>query len=529
VNLTVTDNDGYATSVSQTIEVITYPSASFTWTPYPYAMISQPTVFNASSTSPGSGTITGYSWNFGDGNTTTTTNPIITHLFNATGSYTVTLTVINSYGLSSFATRSLNLYDTPYADFTWTPTIPTISQTVTFNASNSRSNGIMIVSYTWDFGDGTTPILTISPTTTHQFAAAGTYNVTLAVKNDAGLIGTISKEIVVVSQPKVEFAWTPTTPYAYDSAVFNASSCLSGGGIITSYTWNFGDSNVTATTSPVITHSYLVGGDYIVTLNVTNSYGLFNTTSKTISIAPAQAPIAGFAYSPLSPGVYEAVTFDASASVARGGVIISYSWDFGDGTTLTTATSIVYHNYQTAGNFSVTLNVTNTAAYSGVVTKQIVIAPISGPSASFTWFPIMPCFNQTIKFDASASTPGWNGTTHPPIAYYTWNFGDTNITSTTQPIIYHAYSAKGNYTVTLTVTDTDGAIGNLTKTLTVTGLIGDLNGDGKVDMRDIAIVARAFGSSPGDPYWNPIADLNGDGKIDMKDIAIVAKNYGLSA
>jgi hypothetical protein len=59
-------------------------------------------------------------------------------------------------------------------------------------------------------------------------------------------------------------------------------------------------------------------------------------------------------------------------------------------------------------------------------------------------------------------------------------------------------------------------------------LIGDLNGDGKVDIRDIAITAKAYGSSPGMPNWNPIADLNGDGKVDIRDIAIVAKNYGVS-
>lgn len=55
---------------------------------------------------------------------------------------------------------------------------------------------------------------------------------------------------------------------------------------------------------------------------------------------------------------------------------------------------------------------------------------------------------------------------------------------------------------------------------------GDLNGDRKVDMRDLAIVARAFGSMPGSPRWNPIADIDGNGNIDMKDVSFVAKNFG---
>jgi hypothetical protein len=55
---------------------------------------------------------------------------------------------------------------------------------------------------------------------------------------------------------------------------------------------------------------------------------------------------------------------------------------------------------------------------------------------------------------------------------------------------------------------------------------GDLNGDGFVDMSDIAIVSHAFGTSPGDPRWNPDADMNQDGFIDMTDIALVARNFG---
>jgi hypothetical protein len=57
-------------------------------------------------------------------------------------------------------------------------------------------------------------------------------------------------------------------------------------------------------------------------------------------------------------------------------------------------------------------------------------------------------------------------------------------------------------------------------------LMGDVNGDGRVDLKDIALVARAFGSTPTSPNWNPAADLNGDGKIDMKDITLVARNFG---
>jgi hypothetical protein len=62
--------------------------------------------------------------------------------------------------------------------------------------------------------------------------------------------------------------------------------------------------------------------------------------------------------------------------------------------------------------------------------------------------------------------------------------------------------------------------------LNVTGKPYDLNGDHFIDMSDIVIVARAYGTAPGDKLWNPIADVNHDGFVDMSDIALVAVHYG---
>jgi hypothetical protein len=56
--------------------------------------------------------------------------------------------------------------------------------------------------------------------------------------------------------------------------------------------------------------------------------------------------------------------------------------------------------------------------------------------------------------------------------------------------------------------------------------IGDINYDGKVDVRDVSRVAAAFGETPGRPRWDPICDIDGNGKIDTKDVATVAHNYG---
>jgi len=62
--------------------------------------------------------------------------------------------------------------------------------------------------------------------------------------------------------------------------------------------------------------------------------------------------------------------------------------------------------------------------------------------------------------------------------------------------------------------------------------IGDINGDGKADIKDISIVAQAFGTDPSHPRWNPEADITGpvylmpDGKVDIRDVSLVARNFG---
>jgi len=75
--------------------------------------------------------------------------------------------------------------------------------------------------------------------------------------------------------------------------------------------------------------------------------------------------------------------------------------------------------------------------------------------------------DETVTCDASASKPGWNGTHDMPIANYTWDFGDGNTTTVTDPVIYHTYNATGTYTVTLNVSDTAGNWATDTVTITV--------------------------------------------------------------
>jgi hypothetical protein len=144
----------------------------------------------------------------------------------------------------------------------------------------------------------------------------------------------------------------------------------------------------------------------------------------------------------------------------------------------------------------------------------------SGPTASFSWSPPTSKATKTVTFNASSSSPNI-GT----IVSYTWNFGDGNITSTTNPTITHRYASPKHYDVTLTVLNSVNLTGSVTKSVKITCL-ADINMDGAVDVNDLAPVVAAFGLYQGNSRWNPDCDMNADNIIDVYDVAHICHYFG---
>jgi len=257
--------------------------------------------------------------------------------------------------------------------------------------------------------------------------------------------------------------------------------------------------------------------------------------STTFKVETASSPPqASFTYRPLQPYVNQTVEFDASASTAEGynDTIVSYEWDFGDGTSpVVKTTPTASHSFTQVQTYIVTLNVTDSEGLWCTTSKPVTTLPPKGPTAYFIWYPATPYPNHTVTFDASQSTPGWDGTKAPPIVSYTWHFGDGNTPLTVDvPTIGHIYTLEGSYFVTLTVTDSGGhqntTLPQEVRVTTAPPLIGDVNGDGKVDIKDLVLLIKAYGSYPGSPKWNPNADINNDNKVDIKDLVLLIKHYG---
>jgi PKD repeat protein len=160
---------------------------------------------------------------------------------------------------------------------------------------------------------------------------------------------------------------------------FDASSSLPGSGIIIKHKWSFGDG--TYAIGKVVTHSYSAPGVYTVTLNVTNSKGLWSIIQKQIEVVELpgpKAPIANFTYSPLNPTVGQEVTFNASDSYDPDGVIVAYNWDFGDGSS--EQGKIVTHYYTQEGSYKVTLTVIDNDGKTGSISQTVtVVKPLDVP------------------------------------------------------------------------------------------------------------------------------------------------------
>lgn len=171
------------------------PTASFTYSPTENIYINITITFTDASTDK-DGTIAAWSWDFGDGTTSTDDNP--THKYTAIGPYTVTLIVTDNDGANGTTTKSITVdYKPPTADFTYTPmTNITVNVTTVTFTDNSTIGDAALTNWTWDFGDGSN--LSYGNETTHIFLINGTITVTLTVKDANGLEGVATKTIEVL-------------------------------------------------------------------------------------------------------------------------------------------------------------------------------------------------------------------------------------------------------------------------------------------------------------------------------------------
>jgi PKD repeat protein len=230
--------------------------------------------------------ITSFSWQFSDGGTASGRN--VTHSFGLAQTYSATLTVTNSNGVSNSTTKTITVGGgiPPNGDFSFSPTAPNVGDTVQFNAEGVRAApGHTIVQYSWNFGDPTSGASNSAAgsVATHAFSAAGTYNVVLTVRDDADQKATLTHAVVVGSgKPVAVLAISKTGGNSISGD--GSGSSTTGSATITTYAFTWGDSNSDTGSAAVVAHTYGSPGTYTVRLTVTDSLGRTDTTTQSVTV-----------------------------------------------------------------------------------------------------------------------------------------------------------------------------------------------------------------------------------------------------
>ncbi|HYF30311.1 MAG TPA: PKD domain-containing protein [Chitinophagaceae bacterium] len=378
-----------------------------------------PTPVSFSNHSTGTG-ILSYQWDFGDGGTSLLANP--THIYNTPGTYTVRLIVRNNRGCVDTLVRAQAItIGTVNADFSAPATVCEGTGVLFTNTSAPNP-----ASAFWDFGDGT---ISTALNPVKVFTAPGNFTVKL-VSNFGACRDSISKPIVVLPKPVAAFTGVNTTACQPPlTTTFNSN--VAGA---VSYKWYFGDGDSAATAQP--THTYTSAGIFDVTLIVTNAAGCTDTLRRN-DFVQIRRPVVSVTNVPKEGCA--PLAFQPIVSISSVDPIVSWSWDFGDGSTATGLNPI--HTYINPGTY--TLKVVFTTAGGCTDSLTIVNAVRVGIKLqpNFSATPRFACAFQPIHF-SDLSTGGVADS-------WFWEFGDGGTSIEQNPI--HLYQDTGYFTVTLVV------------------------------------------------------------------------------
>lgn len=387
-----------------------------------------------------------YTWNFGDGSTSSAATP--TYVHSAPGYYDITLFVTNSMGCFKSLTKPayIRVYDPPMVSFSGSGTyICTPPAPVGFV---NTSSGTLPLSYNWSFGDGSPA--TVAPSPTHVYSTPGSYNVRLRATDGNGCIdSSLVPGYVYVSSLTATYTAPATVCRASGLDFLNTSSSH------ISRTWYFGDGNTA--TDESVSYTYTVAGTYNPRLVISDGT-CTDTAIQTVVVNPT--PIATFTITPTIPCPSPStVTYNATISPGS-----TATWRLLDDTAATgiSVTKLYKSNIIGTRMDTVFLSVTN-----GFGCKTEVQKLDTTFNATLNIEATAPsgCIPLATSFSAALNVTSFNsvtseimGVTNPYIiSSFLWSFGDGSPNSTS-PAPSHTYTAVGVYTVSCTVITTTGCV-----------------------------------------------------------------------
>ncbi len=373
-----------------------------------------------------------YLWDFGDGGATSTSaNP--SHTYNATGNYTIKLTITTTGGCSA----TLTLTDGVRTGLASSPafaanTVQSCADSVVlFNNQSTPASGL---TYLWNFGDGNT---STTPTPSHKYDLPGSYTVSLST-TDNGCTNTISKTDYITVQPpiarftyKSDCSTRPTVNFANTSIIDNTKPV--------SYLWNFGDPTNGTSTSANPSYQFPAKQTYNVRLTVTNG-NCVNTYLFPVALATEKAD-----FSNTLDTVCRSQNIMLAAINSNPQNIGNYQWSF-DGNPFFLWGKSIFTSFNHNGKIPLSLAVTDLGGCSDTITKFVTVV---GSTAGFTPSDTAVCVNGIISFTDKSSPAN-------SIRQWTFDYGDGTKQTYTNSPFSHQYKVPGTFGVNLIITGKDG-------------------------------------------------------------------------
>lgn len=389
--------------------------------------------------------ITTWTWNFGDKDIIGT--EVQGHTFSSEGQKNVKMTVSAGNATDSFSqTITVKSVATPpVASFSFSPTSPTVNQSVTFT---DESTGEGIESWKWVFGNGQESDLEKPPA--QIYTSANVYNVSLTVTNVAGDSIPYIRPITVTEPIPLtpSFSISTKSPNIGEVVSFTGSSTTGG---IDQWNWEFGDGQYGR--GQTQSHAYTTAGTKKVILTVTKGGVTSDPVEQSVTVKLPNPLDADFSFYPENPKTDQNVTFtDKSA-----GSPDEWEWIFGDN-------KFAYvknpsHKYAKDGKYDVKLIITKAGGYSATITKTITVGTVTPtptigpePKAEFKWEPSTPMVGTPVSFTDTSTGGG--------ITEWKWDFDDKmDFTGNRESKLQnpqHTYQYPGVYDVTLFVKNSGG-------------------------------------------------------------------------
>ncbi|MDK3017193.1 PKD domain-containing protein [Pseudodonghicola flavimaris] len=453
VTLTITgDARGSCSPLdSDTAEVVVLPAPALEISAPARAAAGVETALTATLSGIDSGVAGALIWDFGDG--TTAESAEVRHSWTEPGAYLVTLRAELEGGDSACGSQQtvhrVVVNAPPVPAFTG-PEVLAPGQAVRFDAGGSRDSDGAIVGYDWDFGDGASASGVVAE---HRFETAGTYDVRLTVRDEAGVSNSavsLSRRVTVRPVPVADLAAPPAVcpgqPVDWTVAA----------GADVAARWVFGDGQQLS--GAEVRHQFDRPGLFPVHVTLDDGAGLISSRSSQEVYARVNAAPLALAGPDrvVCPG--DTVVFDAGPSTDPDGTLTGFDWQFSDGVTLQGRR--VERVFDSPAAVRVQLTVTDDSGAAGCnigsdTAAILVNAPPRVDAGPDRQVPVGGAHDDLL-FDATgASDPDGQG------LRLSWSFGDG--ATATGALVRHGYAAPGSYTVTVEALDTSGLACGVTR------------------------------------------------------------------